>query len=1141
MSKLNMKRFTAGSVKRLAALAGAAAMLFNSACIPAVRADASVVTITSADDFIGFLKGCTSDEYSRGRTFVINNDIDMGGKEFNGGGIFCGTLMGNGHTIKNVAMDFREANGGLFSNVGGDGQVRDLNISGDFRQHTNSSDGISTENIVGDIIKNAGISGVSPASSTGITGAVAAVNSGLILNCSFEGTISGQKTTGGIVGRNEDTGIIDTCANDASVSGFEHTGGIAGENKGLIKNSRNTGKVNPEAEETTKETGGIAGLSTGVIEYSNNEGEVGCEGYGINAGGIAGKQNGAILECKNSGFVGAKKNAGGIVGIFVPFTDADIITDDLKNEWQKQKDDLKNEADKLRDNLKKNAEELTDSFGKFNLGIPGIASGTSVDKLLDSLSNYLDSASKRRDDSSQSLSDNIDSLSGAIESAINDRTVENRIDESLSTLSNSIAEVTSSMSDAMDRTSELSDDIDTLGDNLTTLTNDTSALLATMNENASGAGSRLDRTVDSFEDVSSSLSYALDRIDVDTRALDNAAKALLNLSETLDDVVDDLSDLSYDVSHELLTPMRTLRKELDKVIAEIDERKENAAEMKKKLEELRDKLDKEIGKLLPTLRPRQTEKPLNIGKVIADKLFVTAEAAEEDNDRLSLDEIIDTERIREEMKKVVSVDVTLDRHVAGEYTDTALVKNCINTGAVRASENSGGISGNMGVEALRQRGDTLQLSDGKTVISDLAVKATIHSCINDGEIYAKERNAGGIVGSSNVGIIKSCLGAGEVCAENNGYAGGIGGSMNASILYSIGAARLSGENDLGGIAGKGNVIRESYSLASFEGNAERIGMIAGSVDGDVANNCFISEEIGGIGGASYENNAENIPFEEMKCTDKLPERMDMFFNDDWVSETDCFPQIKSLAQTDAAVIGLDIRALSAKYAETRFRVNFIVDDDIVKSLQKDYNETLSDEEIPELKGAGGRYPHWNRDISEPIRRHTDFKAEYNDATMTIASDETPPILLVEGNFSDATTVEVSGTEMTADFPGYIKGGAYSFKINPKKDGESGFRLHILAGDEKACAIGVVRDGTPEVIECERDGSYLICQMDKPQSFVILSKPGKAIPVTIFIIIAAAVAAAAAGAFTIRKKRRKNDAKDDAGNDAEDDAQDDIKD
>ena len=1120
------------NIKRFAAAFGAAAILLNSAYIPMVSADASVVTISSADDLIEFLKGCTSDEYSKGRTFVIENDIDMDGKSFSGGGIFCGTLMGNGHTIRNISMDFREANGGLFTNIGNDGQVRDLNLSGDFRQYTNSSEGISAENIVGDIIKNAGISGISPSTSAGMTGAIAAVNSGLIVDCTFEGTISGQKNTGGIVGRNDDTGIIDTCANAATVSGVETTGGIAGENKGVIKNSRNTGKVNPEAEETTKESGGIAGLSTGVIEYSKNEGEIGCEGYGTNAGGIAGKQNGALMECENSGAVGAKENAGGIVGIFVPFTDVDVITDDLKNEWQKQKDDLKSEADKLRDNLKKSADELTDGFGLFNKNFLGVSSG-SVDKVLDSLAGYLDSAAQRRSDSAKSATDSLDSISGAVEDALKDRSLQNQMADSLSRLSDSISDVTNSMTDAVDRTTDLSDNVDELTSNLTKLTDDTSALLASLNETASGTSDRLNSNTESLKNVSDSLADALDRVDIDTSALDKAAQALLNMTRTLDDVIDDLQDLGYDIRYDLSKPLRDLRKLVNEITNDINGHKEKLDELKKKLEDLKQKIDDKIHEIIPTRNPiRPTaipttkpksadeQTPLNVGKALLDKLFITAEAASDDNDDsklLSLDEILDTDRIKEEMKKVISVDVTLDRHVAGEYTDTALVKYCINTGEVRANENSGGIAGNMGVESLRKSGETLQLSDGKSIVSDLAVKATIHSCINDGEIYASQENAGGIVGSSNVGIIKGCLGAGEVCAENGGYAGGIGGNMNASIIYSIGAARVSGENNLGGIAGMASSIRESYSLASFEGDAERIGMIAGSADGEIKNNCFISEEVGGVGGASYETNAQNIPFEDMKCSDKLPEKMSMFFNDDWVSEQDCFPQIKSLADNDAQVIGLDIKALSAKYAETVFRVGFIVDGNEIKSLRKNYGETLSEDEIPVLKGADGRYPHWNRDTSEPIRRHTEFKAEYTDATMTIASDETPPILLVEGNFSDSTTVEVHDAEITASFPGYSKGKAYSFKITPKKDGEGGFKVHVLARDDKACALGIVVEGQTQVIECDRDGSYIVGRMETPQSFVILSKQPKALPITLILIALAIIVFLVLAVIAARKR------------------------
>ena len=1122
-------------IRRLTALLCAAAILPGYAA-PAVLADPSIVTISTPDELRTFLKGCTSDEYSRGRTFVMYNDIDMKGESMSGGGIFCGVFMGNGHSIKNISLNFREANGGLFSNIGTDGEIRDLNLSGEIVQLTNSSDGISTENIVGDIVKNAGISGISPRTSTGITGAVTAVNSGLIVNCSFEGRVSGQKMTGGIVGQNKDSGTIDTCANAGEISGIEETGGIVGENAGVVKNSRNVGKINPRAEETTKDTGGIAGFSSGVIEYCANEGEAGCEGYGTNTGGIAGKQNGALIECENTGLVGAKKNAGGIVGIFVPFTNTEMMVDDIKDEWNKQKDDLKSEADKLRDRLRDTIDDLTDDLGIFNRGLPFFGSSENGDRLADSIIRYIDKAADRRTKETDALTNGINSLSDlndSLRSAIDDRAsrreLENQLVSSLDSMSASVTQVSDSMSSALDRTEEMADSVSKLTDNMTALTNDTSALLGTLTDTAGTISGNSSRNSKSLENVSNSLSDALDRADLDTTALDDAARALLNLSRTLDDVVDDLSDLNEDAADAVLSPFKTLQKQIQDVTDRINKHRDNAEQVKAILEEFREQLRERYGDRISDLIP--TMPPSRVGKTLLDSLFTTAYAADDDDrlDLLRLDEIIDTERIKEEMKKAISIDVEIDRHIAGEYADAALVKYCVNKGEVRATENAGGVAGNMGVETLRKSGETYQLPDGKTVVSDLAVKATVHSCVNDGDIYAKERHAGGIVGTSNVGLIKSCLGAGDVCADNSGYAGGIGGDMNADIIYSIGAARLSGKNDLGGIAGAGSSIRECYSLASFDGDAERIGMIAGSADGEIKNNCFISEEVGGIGGASYENNAQNIAFEKMKCTTKLPESMTMFFNDDWTCEDGCFPQIKSLAENDAEVIGLKLKAESSKYAETSFTVNFIVDGETVKTLKKEYNEKLSESEVPQLTGKDGRYPHWNRDTTKPIRRHTNFKTEYNDATMTIASDEDPPIVLVEGNFSDKTTVTVTQSEVTSNFTGYTKGKAYSFKIEPKKDAEASFRLHVLSREKENCAIGIVEDGRPRVISCDRDGSYLVCEMDKPQTFVILSRPSGAVPIIVIIIIAA-IAAALAGVFGIKggkriakkRKAKKND-------------------
>jgi hypothetical protein len=86
-------------------------------------------------------------------------------------------------------------------------------------------------------------------------------------------------------------------------------------------------------------------------------------------------------------------------------------------------------------------------------------------------------------------------------------------------------------------------------------------------------------------------------------------------------------------------------------------------------------------------------------------------------------------------------------------------------------------------------------------------------------------------------------------------------------------------------------------------------------------------------------------------------------------------------------------------------------------------------------------------------------------------------------------------------------------------------LHILCRDTAGTAIGIVNDGNAEIIDCERDGSYLICDMSAPYTFVILNKEGKALPVTIIILCAGILAFLAAGTVTVRRKRRLRAAKD----------------
>ena len=69
-----------------------------------------------------------------------------------------------------------------------------------------------------------------------------------------------------------------------------------------------------------QDTGGIAGRSSGTITGSVNHGEIGYPHTGYNVGGIAGRQNGSVVGCENYGSIWGRKDVGGIVGQFEPYT-----------------------------------------------------------------------------------------------------------------------------------------------------------------------------------------------------------------------------------------------------------------------------------------------------------------------------------------------------------------------------------------------------------------------------------------------------------------------------------------------------------------------------------------------------------------------------------------------------------------------------------------------------------------------------------------------------------------------------------------------------------------------------------------------------------------------------------------------------
>ncbi len=265
-----------------------------------------VIEISDKAEFLSFAENCRIDSYSYRLKVVLTADIDLENESFDGIPIFTGEFEGNNHRITGL-------------NVDGEGSVKGL-----FRYLTETA-----------LVQNLTVEGqVTPSGSACDAGGIAGNNAGAIVNCWFNGTVSGADNVGGIAGINEMSGIIEKCHVNGSVSGNHFVGGIVGNNFGVIRRGINSALINTTVEQssvgisditiesmmgaesvaTVTDIGGVAGNSSGVLRKCINYGQIGYLQMGYNVGGIAGRQVGYVVDCVNYGDVYGRKEAGGIVG-----------------------------------------------------------------------------------------------------------------------------------------------------------------------------------------------------------------------------------------------------------------------------------------------------------------------------------------------------------------------------------------------------------------------------------------------------------------------------------------------------------------------------------------------------------------------------------------------------------------------------------------------------------------------------------------------------------------------------------------------------------------------------------------------------------------------------------------------------------
>lgn len=306
--------------------------LLASACLPVLAtkedeapAEIEVITtllISSTEGFLNFAENCRLDTYSQDLRVELLRDLDLSGVEFAGVPIFCGTFLGNGHTISGLSITEEGSVMGLFRYLSQDAVVQDLNLIG----------------------------AVSPSGSQTQVGSIAGSNAGIIQNCSFQGTITGGDQVGGIAGSNTVTGVIENCQLSGLIHGDHFIGGIAGSNNGVIRGCINKANVNitpqqnsvelsditidsitnSESANTVTDVGGIAGSNGGVIRDCDNFADIGYKHMGYNIGGIAGSSMGYIAQSQNFGSVSGRKEVGGVVGQMEPVTQIVFTTDTLQ-------------------------------------------------------------------------------------------------------------------------------------------------------------------------------------------------------------------------------------------------------------------------------------------------------------------------------------------------------------------------------------------------------------------------------------------------------------------------------------------------------------------------------------------------------------------------------------------------------------------------------------------------------------------------------------------------------------------------------------------------------------------------------------------------------------------------------------------
>lgn len=1040
-------------IQRGAALLTVLALLCT--LTPPVKAAGETVTIATEQEFADFAKSCTRDVWSQGVTVELKADLDLSNMSFTPVPIFQGTFHGNGHTISGLSFEEKGSKVGLFRTLTQSAVVENLTVEGSLE----------------------------PQGSASQVGLLAGENYGTVRGCTARGALSAQEDVGGLVGFNGEEGRLLQCSNEATVSGVTNAGGITGQNLGWIEGCTNSGPVNIQADqETPTSVGGVAGLSRGTIRSCTNTGAVGYQHVGYNMGGIVGLQSGEVSGCTNTGPVKGRKDVGGIVGQFEPYTSLTYG---------------ESPSERLTESLGALFDRLEDFTNQFNtMATQGLADAQAVQNSLSVVQDRVHAAGTEGMDDFRSMSDSLYQYTTGISGSLD------QLREDLGDFSDDAEDA---LQDALDESDALLDALKELaqqgdsglGQAIHALEDTISAIraqLQTIQDHRQAMAQELDALKQYLADVAKLiLSGQFEQaLQLPFPSLDPVGhftaitQALKNIPGLAAKLPGEWADIYDETSHALGQAGKDMDRALDRLNEALttlnhaggrfaDDAQDSLEEVSRGCDQIRDLL-KDYTDTLGDKAQSAVDDIHRELTVIQDQMDDMTQAAKEDNDAL----YATSQAIMDQMEQVRQAisglgeepELTVTDLTDEETQGPGLVMGCTVSGTVEGDSNVGGIAGTVSTELGDDPEATFDLGDLK-LMSDVyaTLRALVRQCRFDGAVTVKNECGGGIAGRCEAGVILDCAARGSV--ETGGdYCGGIIGRTRGKVMGCSALTDLTGQSWLGGVAGLGQDISDCRTMVRADSTGEYQGAIAGQVEGTLSENRYLMEELAGVDGVDYAGTAQGLDFEAFSQLEGIPA--------DFLT----------------------------------FSYRFVVNGQTVAEIPFSYGGDLDMSQVPAMPEQNGQYGQWPQFPTQDLRRSMVLEAQFTAPTATLADQNGIAQLLVEGTFAPDAALSVK-QESLPDWnaEGYEALNAWSYEVTGSQADTVTVRLR--AEGAKTPAAAVYQDGQWKLADSTLEGSYLVFTAPV-QGQVMLLDGGAPFP-WLWVLGAGTAAVLLGGWFLYRKK------------------------